>query len=59
MKLLFLKYVCIDRIGNWGKINIGKTPIPNLKSPIGHFITNWRFPMLVLKYTHYKIARPT
>ena len=43
------------RIGNWGfrikdlgKINMGKTPIPNSKSPIGYVITNWRFSLLVL-----------
>ena len=28
-------------IGDWGEINMGKTPIPNLKSPNGHCITNW------------------
>ena len=29
------------RIEDWGKINMSKIPIPNLKSPIGYFITNW------------------
>ena len=29
------------RIEDWGKIYIGKIPIPNLKSPIGNFVTNW------------------
>ena len=28
------------RIGDWGTINIGKTPIPNSKTPIGKFIAN-------------------
>ena len=27
-------------IEDWAKINMGKTPIPNLKLPIGDFITN-------------------
>ena len=29
------------RIGNWGNINMGKTPISNSKSQMGNFITNW------------------
>ena len=29
------------RIGDWGKINMGKTPMPDSKSPIVNFITNW------------------
>ena len=33
-----------------GKSQVLKTPIPNSKPPIGHFITNWWFPFLVLKY---------
>ena len=36
------------RIEDFGKINMGKTPILNSKSPIGYFITHWRFPLLVL-----------
>ena len=28
------------RIEDWVKINMGKTPIPNTKSPIGCYITN-------------------
>ena len=36
------------RIKDWGEINMGKSPIPNSKSPIGYVITNWRFPLLVL-----------
>ena len=28
------------RIEDWEKINMGKTPIPSSKSPIGYFITN-------------------
>ena len=31
-----------------GKLNIGKTPITNSKSPSGNFIPNWLFPLLVL-----------
>ena len=38
----------VFRIGDWefrtedkGKINMGKTPIPNSKSQIGYFITDW------------------
>ena len=31
----------ILRIGDWGKINIGKTTIRNVKSIIGSFITRW------------------
>ena len=51
---------------NWGMAFLGlgigylnpqspvlKTPIPNLKSPIGHFITNRWFPLLVLYYYLY------
>ncbi len=29
------------RIEDWGKKKMGQTPIPNSKSPIGYFITNW------------------
>ena len=29
-----------SRIEDWGKINMGNTPIPNSKSPTGYFITN-------------------
>ena len=36
------------RIEDWGKINTDKTLIPNSKSPIGYFITNQWFPLLVL-----------
>ena len=38
----------VFRIGDWGfsiedwaKLNMGKTPIPNLRLPIGYFITDW------------------
>ena len=30
---------CEFRIEDWGKINMGKTPIPNSKSPIVFFIS--------------------
>ena len=36
------------RIENWGKINMGQAPIPNSKPPIGYFITNWWFLLVVL-----------
>ena len=41
---------------NWGlvclRLGIGdlKTPYPDSKSPIGHFITNWWYQLLVLYY---------
>ena len=35
------------RIGDWGKINVGKTPIPNSKSTIGYIMSNWWFPLVM------------
>ena len=29
------------RIEDWGEINMGKTPIPNSKSPTSYFFTSW------------------
>ena len=44
----FLIGIGVFRIGDWGfriedweKINMGKTPVHNKKSPIGYLITNW------------------
>ena len=39
--LLFLDFGLYLWIGDWGKLNLGITRIPNRKSPIGSFITNW------------------
>ena len=33
--------ICVFRMGDWIKMNMGKTLIQNSKSLIGNFITNW------------------
>ena len=40
------------RIEDWGTVNMGKTIISNSKSPIGCFISNWCFPLLMVCGNH-------